>query len=298
MAYLRKNRFFTITILLLWHVVGTAPPAAIAESEKEETRWERVEASIGKKRYTRNFIDSLKAALTISDEKSLRILPDTVFPFAKREKMVFEGVWGFVRAGYGSFDAEFKKDEGILAVVGKVFTNNFASAFYKVRDFAYATLDAQGLYAIFFEQEINENRYSKHSWYFSDHEKGKLYTNGRSDDSIFTITRFSNNYISLLYYLRTIQLTPGDTFSIRCFVHGKDYPIFFKALKREEIRVKAGTFVCVKVEPKLVGEGRGFTKGDKMYLWFSDDRYHLLVKASSKVALGYISGELIHYERE
>jgi hypothetical protein len=67
---------------------------------------------------------------------------------------------------------------------------------------------------------------------------------------------------------------------------------------REKIEVEAGIFNCVKVQPRLVGEGRGFTKKDKMYLWFTDDKYCMLVRGKSKIALGWITADLLYYERE
>jgi hypothetical protein len=217
--------------------------------------------------------------------------------FRRREKAVYEGGWGFVNAGWGILEGSVDKEKKRLFFDGKAFTNNFTSAFFEVRDFARSEVDLNGLYPYFFEQHIRENRYKRSSFSLFDHRQGKVYNNRKSSQFEFSVSAFTHDYLSLLYYLRTRPFAPGDTFSINCFVHGKDHPIFFRVHDREEVEVKSGSYTCVKVEPRLVGEGRNFTQRDKMYLWFTDDEYHVLVKARSKVAMGWINAELVFYER-
>ncbi len=263
-----------------------------------EMRWQKAEKLVSKKGYTRDYKDSLRTFYEVGSNKDLRELPDNTLSFAKREKVVYDGGWGFVKAGFGIIEAKIDRKNSEIIVTGKAVTNNFTSAFFKVRDYVRGVVDLKGFYPHFFEQHIHENRYKKSSFALYDHEKGKLYSNRKKKKSEYDVKAFPHNYMSLLYYLRTLDFAPKDTFSISCFVHGKEYPIFFKVLKREEIDVAAGTFKCLKVQPRLVGEGRNFNKRDKMFLWFTDDEHRMLVKGKSRIALGYLSAELIHYERE
>ncbi len=275
-------------------------------------KWDRAEKEVGTNVYSQKFKDSLKTAFAVADQEKLRELPEREFPFNKKEKLVYDGGWGFLRAGFCILDGKVVK--GKVHVEGKAVTNNFVSTFFKVRDHARTTFDLLGLYPYFFEQHISETtyktkmkgnkavrvgkEYKRDNWAIYDHTAGKVHTDRKKDSLTYPIKPYSNNYLSLFYYLRTLKFTPGDTFSIDCFVHGKDYPIFFKVLGREQIKVKAGTFDCIKVEPKLVGEGSGFTKRDKMYLWFTDDKYHMMVKGKAKISLGWLSVNLLHYKRK
>lgn len=261
-------------------------------------RWEKAEKKVKEKYYSQAFLDSLRAFYNIGPNRGLKSLPENTLSFDKREKCVYNGGWGFVKAGWAIIEAERDNNNAIFVIRGKAVTNNFTSAFFKARDFVNAIVDLKGFYPYFFEQHIRENRYRRNNWAFYDHEQGKVFTNRKKKKTVYDTSPFTHNYISLLYYLRTLTFAPGDTFSINCFVHGKDYPVFFKVLGREKIEVPAGNYKCIKVQPRLVGEGRGFTKKDKMYLWFTDDKYHIMVKGKSKIALGWITAELIHYERE
>lgn len=285
----------SVFVLLLIIVMGVT---VSAKKRDHELRWQKAEKLVSKKAYSRDYKDSLRTFYDVGGNKGLRELPDNTLSFAKREKVVYEGGWGFIKAGFGIIEAKIDRKNAELIITGKAVTNNFTSAFFKVRDYVRGVVDLKGFYPYFFEQHIRENRYKKSSWAIYDHEKGKIYSNRKKKKSEYDAKPFSHNYMSLLYYLRTLDFTLNDTFSISCFVHGKEHPIFFKVLKREDVKVTAGTFRCLKVQPRLVGEGRNFNKRDKMYLWFTDDEHRMLVKGKSKIALGYISAELLYYERE
>lgn len=263
--------------------------------EDDEMRWEEAENEVGHLRFPGSFFDSVRTANGIPDNRGLRKYGK--LPFTGKEKLVFDGGWGFIRAGYAILEAgNSREDPSILLLSGKVVTNNFVSAFYKVRDFVLSVTDAQGLYPYTFEQDVREGKYRTRRWTVYDHVNGRVYDNKKRDEP-FEISMFSQNYLSLLYYLRTFDVAPGDTFSINCFVHGKDYPYLFKVVEREEIKVDAGRFKCLKIEPRLMGEGRGFTKRDKMTIWVTDDEYHMPVCVKAKIALGSLSAKLLYYER-
>lgn len=265
----------------------------------DKMRWDRAEKEVGKSFYLKEFKDSISNANNVTNIRDLRQLSGHPLPFLKREKLVYKGGWGFINAGFGIFDANIDEQTGLLKITGKAVTNNFVSAFYKVRDYVQTIIDIKGFYPIFFEQHIRENRYKKNTWIIFDHEHEMAYSNRRKKGSReYEIKPFAHDYLSLLYYLRTLDFAPGDTFSIDCFVKGKVHPVFFQVHGKEEIKVGAGTFNCIKVQPRLVGDGRGFTRKDKMFLWFTDDKYHMLVKGKSRVSIGNISAELLLYKRD
>jgi hypothetical protein len=170
------------------------------------------------------------------------------------------------------------------------------SAFYKVRDFVQSQVDARGLYPLVFEQQILEGRYKTARWTVYDHVNNRVW-DFRKPEPYDSVARFSHDYVSLLCYLRTLPLAVGDTFSIECFVHGKDYPVFFRVRHRETVKVDAGTFKCLMLEPRMVGEGRGFTRKDQMAIWVTDDKYHMPVLIKAKVKIGSLSAKLLRYER-
>ncbi len=282
-----KKYFLTLLLIV---------PVLSLDARRGEEKWEKLQNDVKESRFSMSMRDSLITHYKMENDKSLRTLENVKLPFNSSETLVYKGGWGPMSAGYGILNNFVDKEGGTVLLTAKGVTNNFVSAFYKIRDYVVSEVDLGGLYPRFFEQHIHENKYKKKSWYLFDPNGKKVYSNRRKKKSEYETSAFTYDYLSLLLYLRTIDFAPGDTFSKNCFVHGKDYPVFFKVHNKEKVEVDAGVFDCIMVEPKLVGRGRNFTEKDKMYLWFTNDKRKLLVKAKSKVKLGHVKVELIHYE--
>ena len=280
---------------------------SIIFAREKKPSWFKLARRVDKTRISTDFRDSLVNFYGINTD-SLRVVTDRTLPFKKHEIMVYEGGWEKLNAGYGIIESTVDTVSRVATLTGTGVTNNFVSSLYRVRDFVVSEYNIDGLYPIFNEQHISENRYKKESWVLFDHKNSRLFTNKKRSEKTdeldtlskyeYPVTPFTNDYISLLFYIRTINYMPNDTFSANCFVHGKDQLVHFVVHNKDTITVKAGTFNCIKVEPKLVGKGRNFTEKDKMMLWFTDDKRKIMVKATSKVKLGFIIANLIHYESE
>lgn len=290
-----RNLIITIVVCTFVGTVHAKP--------NEKQSWQKIEETFGNEFYPQSMKDSLYEVFKVDPaaERNLRVFRDTGSPytFQRFERCVYEGGWQFINAGYGILTTQYDSATGIVSSVGKVFTNGVMSAFYEVRDYSRSLIDGRGLYPLFFEHHIFENRrYRNNTWVLNNNARGTIFTNGRKEGTTFKVAPFTHDYVSLFLHLRSLTFAPGDTFSIRCFAHGKDHPIRFTVHGREQVVVKAGTFNCLKVQPRLVGEGKyGFTRDDTMYLWLTDDAHHIPIMVVAKVKLGSINIKLIHYER-
>jgi hypothetical protein len=277
-------------------VCTTAMRADEQPPEDEQWKWDGYESEVGHDRFSAAYRDSLMADRGVGDNRGMGD-PVTV-PYG-RERLVFDGGWGFLRAGWALIIFEKEPgDSATVNVIGKVFTNSFVSTFYKVRDYVHAYCDARSLYPLFFEQHIQEGRYSDERWTIFDHANGKVYYKSKKGEIESDAEAGIQNYMSLLYVLRAMDFAVGDTFSIRTFYHSKDFPVRFDVHRKEITTVPAGTFECFVLEPRLVGEGRGFTKRDKLSIWLTDDEYRMPVLVKAKINIGSLSARLLHYERE
>jgi hypothetical protein len=71
----------------------------------------------------------------------------------------------------------------------------------------------------------------------------------------------------------------------------KIYDLEIKVHKEEVVKVKAGEFRCVLLEPLLKSEGIFKQKG-RLQIWMTNDVYKLPVQMKSKVVVGHITSEL------
>ncbi len=114
------------------------------------------------------------------------------------------------------------------------------------------------------------------------------------DDTV-EVGPYTQDALSVLYYIRTQELGPDQSFFVDNFTDGKLYPLEVKVLGRETITVEAGTFPCVIVEPLLQSVGVFRHKG-KLKVWLTDDRLKMPVLMKSKVLVGSIEAELTDYQ--
>ncbi len=96
-----------------------------------------------------------------------------------------------------------------------------------------------------------------------------------------------------LYYVRTLPLETGQTYTMDVHSGDKIYPLVVHVLKREKAKVPAGKFNCIVVEPVLRGPGIFVSKGKKLQVWLTDDERRLPVRMRSEVFIGHVSAELL-----
>jgi hypothetical protein len=90
--------------------------------------------------------------------------------------------------------------------------------------------------------------------------------------------------VSMLYYARSLPLKVGDTYTIPRYFKADANPVVLKVLRRETIKVPAGTFRTVVVRPTIKASGL-FGDGGQAELYFTDDAEHRLVQLRSKVSV-------------
>lgn len=264
-------------------------------SDVEE--WKQLEREVTFKAFSLQHIDSLKKAHgVLVDARKERV--ECKLP--TYDKAVYHLKWGIINVGFGILENE-RDANGGLHNYGKAMTSGLVAHFLKVRDFIWSYGDAGSLHPYFFQESMYEKGledkpYIREKWTLYNNIKEQCFRwNGKKMEEK-KISAFTNNYLSLLYNLRNSELTVGDTISYPCFVHGKNYAIKTAVLKREKITVSAGEFDCFKLQPILVGEGHGFNKNDKMFLWVEAKSPHLLIFAKADARLGKVRARLIHYE--
>ncbi|HEX2983372.1 MAG TPA: DUF3108 domain-containing protein [Ignavibacteriales bacterium] len=217
--------------------------------------------------------------------------------FTVGEKLTFEVKYGFVTAGTAVMQIpKFKKISGrkVYHVSFEVNSIPTFDPFYKVRDRYESYLDYEGLFPWRFEQHIREGGYSRDFSAFFDHRKGKA----KTTEGEYNIPQYVNDIISAFYIARTFdysEMKTGDKIHLENFYKDKVYPLDVVYRGKERVKVAAGEFECVIVEP-LVQEGGLFKSEGSILVWLTNDELKLPVKVMTKVIIGSIDAELTAYE--
>jgi hypothetical protein len=238
------------------------------------------------------FYDSLYAS-ELPPDTFTSVLPDFV-PFGQGEKLVFSVQYGLVTAGEASLEVRnLATLEGrpCYRIVSDARTNDFFSKFYTVRDRYESYMDTTELYSLRYEKHIREGKFKRDEVVDFDQTRHRA----KYKDKVVPIPPRSQDVLSALYYVRTLPLEVGQSISLANHTDGKNYPLVIKVHGRERVKVDAGEFDCVVVEPILRGPGV-FTQKGRLTVWLTDDRRRIPVLVKSKVIIGHVAAILKEYE--
>jgi hypothetical protein len=216
--------------------------------------------------------------------------------FRVGERLEFDVKYGKIPAGGAVMEIpEIIIYEGreCFRIVSTANSNSVVSMFYRVRDSVETIVDTDGIFPRRFRKKLHEGGY-KIDRTTSIDQKEHLAVTGK--DTIPTYA-FVQDALSSLYYIRTQDLALGKDVLIDNHTDKKNYPLKVIVHKKERVKVPAGEFDCIVVEPVMRAEGIFKAKGN-IRIWLTDDQYKMPVMMKSEVFfLGSISAQLSKYNR-
>lgn len=123
--------------------------------------------------------------------------------------------------------------------------------------------------------------------------KGKGERNKKLD---WDILPYSQNVVSVAWYLRTFDLTVGKKHAIRIADEGKNIVFTGEVIRKEKLKTPAGELDTVVVTPRITADGV-FTPIGDVYIWFTDDDRKLLVRLESKIKIGTVVAKVREINR-
>ena len=232
--------------------------------------------------------DSLPAAVPAAGA-----VPDSAasVPFAPGERLVFSIDYGPVNAGEGTLEVRgvvMTDGHPCYLIESRAASNRFFSTFYMVRDKVVSHIDVARLYSRYFAKRLREGDYRQNIEVRFDQVAGKAhYADGRTFDTMPGI----HDVLSAFYYVRTLALEPGRTYHVDTHSSRKNYPLEVIVHGRERVKVPAGEFDCLVVEPVIIGDGL-FQHEGKLTIWLTDDARKLPVLMKTRVKVGSIDASL------
>jgi len=102
--------------------------------------------------------------------------------------------------------------------------------------------------------------------------------------------------ISAIYYVGSLPLQPGKTFSFPLNDGGKTVNVDIHVEAREQVKTPAGTYYAFRVQPEAP-EGVLKNKG-KLWVWYSDDAARIPVQMRGHMFWGTLTLTLQRIERK
>ena len=229
-------------------------------------------------------------------EKEFRHVKNEAFGFG--EELVYEVGYGKLIAGHGYVKIAKKPikihNRDCYNISFAVKSTKLISKVYYIHNRYQSAIDCDGLFSWRFKQKVHEQKYKKTRWAKFDQYKNTAVTN----DTAVSILPFEQDVISAFMYVRALDLKSqpnGSVIKLHNFWKDSTFNLNVKVVKRETIKVPAGTFKCVVVEPTIAGGGL-FSNDEKILVWLTDDDRKVPVKVGTKLLFGYVGAELVTYK--
>ncbi|HDQ46169.1 MAG TPA: DUF3108 domain-containing protein [bacterium] len=247
--------------------------------------------------------DSLVSRIAETDSILARSAEDTLTPvrfrtvenhaFGVGEHLEFDIAFKFITAGTATMsvlDTMWVFGRPSYHIRTTASSNAFFSRLYRVRDRVESLMDMQGLFSWKFEKHLREGRYRADRYATFDQRNGLVYY--RKDT--VSAPLYVQDILASLYFARTQPLEVGRHLDIDNFADGKVYSLRVLVHRKETVKVPAGKFKCLVVEPVLREEGLFKQKG-KLTIWLTDDTRRMPVLMKSKILVGSIDARLTSY---
>ncbi len=220
------------------------------------------------------------------------ILPAVSTPFRPGESLKFSVQYGFIKAGYAWLEVDgIKQDDGhaVFELVARAESNGFFDHVYKVRNRIESDWDTTGHFSRRYAEDRKEGKYKTRSEIRFDYAKQEA----RYDDGqTYPIPPGVQDALSSFYFTRTQSLPLGSSVYFDYHAGRKSQPLEVRVLGREHIKVPAGEFDCIVIEPILKAGGIFKNKG-RLVIWITDDERRMPVLMKSKVTIGSVSVVLV-----
>jgi hypothetical protein len=99
---------------------------------------------------------------------------------------------------------------------------------------------------------------------------------------------------SFLYFIRTVPLEVGQTYTFHRYFRPDRNPVTIKVLRKERIKVPAGEFDSIVIQPIIKTKGI-FSESGEAQVWLMDDPSRIMLQMKSKLKIGSINLYLTSY---
>ncbi|HJQ20770.1 MAG TPA: DUF3108 domain-containing protein [Gemmatimonadaceae bacterium] len=214
-------------------------------------------------------------------------------PFAVGERLVYSVKVGPI--GHGNAVAELRSIDTLRGrtVYHSVFTMNGSLLFFHVDDEYESWFDPTTLVSLRYRQQIDQGSYERNRTYeifpdlgiYLEPDKTQRATVDQPlDDGAF------------LYFLRTMPLKVGKTYTFNRYFKPDRNPVTVTVVRRERIRVPAGEFNAVVLQPKIKAKGI-FAEGANAEVWIAEDDGRAVLQMRTHMSFGTVQFQLRSIEK-
>jgi hypothetical protein len=212
-------------------------------------------------------------------------------PWGVGERLEYDLKFGKLKVGSGSMEVSDVEDVRGRESWHTKFEVRGGTFFYRVNDTYESWFDTHTGNSLRFRQDLNEGSRDVERIFNMFPERGVFIENA---DTAMASVKNPLDDGSFLYFIRTLPLTVGETYSFDRYFRPDRNPVTIKVLRKERISVPAGEFDAIVVQPIIKAKGI-FSENGHAEVWLSDDRNRIMLQMKSGLSFGSINLYLKSY---
>lgn len=212
-------------------------------------------------------------------------------PFGVGERIIYEVKFGAIKVGRGSMEVL-----DTVTIRGRpAFHTRFrvrgGVPFYRVDDVLESWIDRTAITSLRFVQDFDEGGRNRERRYEIFPERAVFQENDKAEEASVPDPLDDGSF---LYFIRTIPLEVGKTYEFHRYFRPDRNPVVVRVVGRETVRVPAGTFEAIVIQPIIKSKGI-FSENGQARIWLSDDERRIMVQMKSRTKIGSLNLYLQSY---
>lgn len=228
-------------------------------------------------------------------------LEDWRFPVG--ERMEYSVTWGGARIGRSVLTVE-----AIDTIAGRPtyrasLQTEGGPPFYRLEDRLTSWIQPKPFATVRFDQKLRQGGYRRDRRHLMD-LTAQTYTRydlksdryvAHEEEADVDIPPGALDEVAYFFFIRLSELEVGQRYEYERYFKESGNPVVLEVLRRERIRVPAGTFNTIVVRPTIKTSGL-FSEGGEAELYVTDDERRIPVRVQTRMPIGTGNFYLTKYE--
>ena len=209
-------------------------------------------------------------------------------PFGPGERMEYDVKFGALKVGSAHMEVVALDNIRGRAAWHTAFWVRGGNFLYRVNDVYESWMDAETLSSLRFVQDLEEGGKDTERRFEIYPERAIFVQTSKKPAKEEKSVSQPLDDGSFLYFLRTIPLEVGKTYDFDRYFRPDRNPVRIKVVRKERIKVPAGTFNAIVVQPVIKTKGI-FSENGHAEVWLSDDDRHIMLQLKSQLKFGSLN---------
>jgi hypothetical protein len=228
---------------------------------------------------------SVLALATALATTARRGQPTPTVPFGVGERFTYDVKLGPFKAGRGSMEITGTDTVRGRTAYHAVFRVKGGILGYKADNTMETWMDTASLVSLRFTQDFEQTGKDRQKHYEIFPDRG-VFQDGDKPEEPSVPDPLDD--ASFIYFIRTVPLEIGRTYEFERYFRPSKNPVRIKVLRRETVKVPAGKYQTIVVQPIIKSKGI-FSENSKAEIWFSEDANRIMVQLKADLPVGSLN---------